>query len=61
MQSNFQSAYREFHSYETVLLRVQTDTFVLFDSGRSTAFLLLNISAAFYTSDLSILLNCLKH
>ena len=59
--SNFQSAYRKFHSYETAHLRVQNDIFVLLDFGRFTALLLLDLSAAFDTIDHSFLLNRLKN
>ena len=58
--SDFQSAYRKFHSYEIALLRVQ-NIFVSLDAGRSTALLLLHFLAAFDTVDHSILLNRLKH
>ena len=57
--SNFQSAYRKFHSCETALLRVQSDIFISLDAGRSTA-LLLDLSTAFDTIGHSILLNRLK-
>ena len=56
----YQSAYRKFHSSKTALLRIQNDILVSLDSGHSTA-LLLNLSAAFDTSDYNNLLHCLKH
>ena len=59
--SNFQAAHRKFHSCETALLRVQNDIFVSLDAGRSTALLLLDLSAAFDTIDHSNLLNHLKN
>ena len=59
--SSFQSAYRKFHYCETVCLRVQNDIYVLLDAGRSTALLLLDLSAAFNTIDHGILFNRLKH
>ena len=57
LMSNFQSAYRKFHSCEAAHLRVQNDIFVSLDAGRSTALLLLDLSAAFDTTDRGILLN----
>ena len=58
--SEYQSAYRKFHSFETALLRVQNDILVSLDSGQSTA-LLLDLCAAFDTIDHNILLHRLKH
>ena len=59
--SNFQSAYRKFHSCETALLQVQNDIFVSLNAGHSTALLLQDLSTAFDTIDHSILLDRLKH
>ena len=59
--SEYQSAFRNFHSSETALLRVQNDILVSLDSGRSTALFLLDLSAAFDTIDKNILLHRLKH
>ena len=59
--SNFQSAYRKYHSCETALLRVQNNIFVSLDASRFTALLLLDLSATFDITDHSILLNCLKN
>ena len=58
--SEYQRAYRKFHSSETALLRVQNDILASLDSGYSNA-LLLDLSAAFDTIDHNILLPCLKH
>ena len=54
LMSKFYSAYRKLHSCETALPRVQNDSFVSLDAGRSTA-LLLDLSAAFGTIDHNIL------
>ena len=59
--SKFQSAYRRFHSCEIALLRVQNNIFVSLDAGRSTALLLLDLSAAFDTIDHNILLHRLQY
>ena len=61
--SEYQSAYRKFHSSETALglLRVQNDILVSLDSGHFTALLLLDLSAAFDTIDHNILLHHLKY
>ena len=59
--SEYQSAYRKFHSSETALLRVQSDVLVSLDSGHSTTLLLLDLSAAFDTIVYNILLYRLKH
>ena len=55
LMSEYQSAYRKFHSSETALLRVQNDLLVSLDSGHSIA-LLLDLCAAFDTIDHNILL-----
>ena len=57
LMSKFQSTYRRFKSCETALLCVQNDIFVSLDAGRSSAFLLLDLSAAFDTIDQNILLH----
>ena len=61
LMSEYQSAYRKYHSSETALLCVKNDILVSLDSGHSTAFLLLDLSAAFDTIDHNILLHHLKH
>ena len=53
--SEYQSAYRKFHSSETALLRVQNDILVSLDFAHSTALLLLDLSATFDTIDHNIL------
>ncbi len=56
----FQSAYRQFHSTETALLRVKNDVLNAMDNQNITLMLLLDLSAAFDTIDHDILLNRLK-
>lgn len=46
-----QSAYKQFHSCETALLRVQNDVIQAIDNRSCVAMLLLDISAAFETVD----------
>ena len=59
--SAYQSVCRKFHSPETTLLRVQNDILISLDSGHFTALLLLDLSAAFDTTDYNILLHRLQH
>ena len=59
--SEYQSPYRKFHFSEAVLLRVQNDILVSLDSGYSTAFLLIDLFAAFDTDYHNIQLHHLKH
>jgi len=52
----FQSAYKQFHSTETALLKVHNDINLNIDKGKVTALTLLDLSAAFDTIDHSILI-----
>ena len=54
-----QSAYRVFHSTET-LLKIQNDIATSMDKGAAVGLVLLDLSAAFDTIDHSILFNCLS-
>ena len=53
----FQSAYKQFHSCETALVRVQNDILRAVDNNCCVVLLLLDLSAAFDTVDNTILLN----
>ena len=56
----FQSAYKQFHSCETALVRVQNDILRAVDNNCCVVLLLLDLSAAFDTVDHTILLNRLS-
>ena len=56
-----QSAYKEFHSTETALVKVFNDIAIGIDRNRAAILLLLDLSDAFDTVDHSILLNRLAH
>ena len=58
--TTFQSAYRENHSPETALLKVQSDILHGLDGGSSCILVLLDLSAAFDTIDHRILLKRLS-
>ena len=58
---NMQSAYKQFHSTETALVKVFNDIAIDIDSNRVVILLLLDLSAAFDTVDHSILLNRLAY
>ena len=51
----FQSAYKEYHSTETALLRVQNDLLIALDKDGGVILMLLDLSAAFDTIDHNIL------
>ena len=55
-----QSAYREHHSTETVLLKVKNNNLMNMDTGHVTLLVLLDLSAAFDTMDHDILIHRLQ-
>ena len=55
-----QSAYRQFHSTETALLKVQNDILINMDNEEVTLLVMLDMSAAFDTIDHNILIDILK-
>jgi len=61
LRDDFQSAYTQFHSTETAVLRVQSDILNALDQGKAGILVLLDLSAAFDTIDHRILLDRLKH
>ena len=60
LYSSVQSAYRERHSTETALLKVQSDILTALDSGSGAVLLMLDLSAACDTIDHSILMSRLN-
>ena len=56
-----QSAYKKFHSTETLLTKVHNDIMLNGGDGKMTLLVMLDLSAAFDTLDHDILLNRLKH
>ena len=56
----FLSAYRQFHSTETALLRIQNDLLLAINKQKVSALVLLDLSAAFDTIDHKILLSRLS-
>ena len=57
LDETFQSAYKQLHSTETALVRVNNDILVALDNHQSVILLLLDLSAAFDTVDHGILLD----
>ena len=53
---SFQSAYRQYHSTETALLKVTNDILMTINSRRDAILILLDLSAAFDTLDHNILI-----
>ena len=60
LDETFQSAYKNFHSTETALVRVQNDILCAIDNNESVILILLDLSAAFDTVDHLILLSRLR-
>ena len=56
-----QSEYRQFHSTETVLLKIVNDLFEAAESGCVTVLVALDLSAAFNTIDHQVLVRRLEH
>ena len=56
LENNLQSAYRANHSTETALLKLKNDVQLNLAENKSTALILLDLSAAFDTIDQSHLL-----
>ena len=61
LAQEFQSAYRSGHSTKTALLRVKSDILNAIDDRRGVFLVLLDLSAAFDTTDHNILLNRLSY
>ncbi len=57
LDEQFQSGFRPLHSTETALLQMTNDLLLVDDSGLLSIFLLLDLSAAFYTISHNILLD----
>ena len=54
------SAYKQFHSTETALLKVHNDINLNIDNGKVTALTMLDLSTSFNTIDHYILITCLS-
>ena len=61
LQPNYQSAYREYHSWETAILQLSNDILWGMERQSITTLVAIDLSAAFDTVDHEILLDILKH
>ena len=60
LDNSHQSASKTGHSTEITLLHIKNETHLSLSCGETTAFVLLDLSAAFDTIDHDTLLNCLQ-
>ena len=61
LHSKYQHGYKKFHGTETLLLKVVDDVLIGFESNSATIVLLIDLSAAFDTVDISKLLDILEN
>ena len=61
LDETFQSAYKNFHSTKTALVRIQNDILCAIDNNEFVILLFLDLSVAFDTVDHSILLSRLRN
>ena len=61
LEEQLQSAYKKFHSTETALLKVQNDLLMDMDENRVSLLVQLDLSAAFDTVDIVILIQILQN
>ena len=61
LEETMQSAYRQYHSTETALIRIHNDILMALDNNESVLFVSLDLSAAFDTIDHNILLRRLEN
>ena len=59
--TQFQSAYRHYHSTETAMLKILNDVYNTADGQRSTCLVALDLSAAFDTLDHATIIDRLRH
>ena len=61
LHSKYQHGYKAFHGTETLLLKLVDDVLIGFDSNHATILLLIDLSAAFDTVDINLLLDILEN
>ena len=61
LHSKYQHGYKKFHGTETITLKLVNDVLIGFESNSATIVLLIDLSAAFDTVDISKLLNILEN
>ena len=61
LHSKFQHGYKKHHSTETLLLHIVNDILLVMDSGSGVILLLIDLSAAFDTIDIDLMLHVLEY